>query len=347
MDRFAPDSLATLAARIAQAAGMDPDDSAILADALVDADVNGVSTHGVSRLNIYVQRMRRGLIDPRGELRMERVLPGVIRADAGNGVGQVQAVKVLDELMAMARQTGAAAAAIHNSQHFGTLSYYCNRAAARDMILFAVTNCEPSMAPTGGCDAFFGTNPLGMSFPTGTGFPARVDMATSKVARGNIIVAHKKGECIPGDWALDKDGNPTTDAETALMGTVMTMAGHKGYALAFMVEALAGVLAGAAVGPAVGSMYKNMDRSQGVGHFFFLVDIAAFMDPAEFKGRMDSMIDALKAGRKRCGCEEILVPGELEHRRAAENRAKGVVVDAKTLDELKGLCAEFGIPFTL
>jgi LDH2 family malate/lactate/ureidoglycolate dehydrogenase len=203
------------------------------------------------------------------------------------------------------------------------------------------------MAPTGSCDAFFGTNPLGMSFPTGKGFPVRVDMATSMVARGRVMAAQKRGEPIPEGWCLDKEGRPTTDAAAALAGTMVPMAGHKGYALAFLVETLAGVLTGAAVGPELGSMYKHMDRVQNVGHFFMLMDVASLMDPALFRKRMDAMIDAIKAGRKQDGCKDLYVPGELEHRRATENRALGIPVEPRTLDEIKALCADLGVLFKL
>src|SRR4029079_8071963 len=114
-------------------------------------------------------------------------------------------------------------------------------------------------------------------------FPVKIDLSTSIIARGNIIAAQKKGESIPDGWALDPDGNPTTDASAALLGTVLTMAGHKGYALALMVEVFSSVLSGAAIGPQIGSMYKNLDRKQDAGHFFCLLDIGAFMDLAEFK----------------------------------------------------------------
>src|SRR4029079_17849541 len=115
------------------------------------------------------------------------------------------------------------------------------------------------MSPQGACEAYFGTNPIAASFPTGKGFHVKIDLATSLVARGNIIAAQKRGEKIPEGWALDRDGNPTTDASEALLGTVLTMAGHKGYALAMMVEVFSSVLSGAAIGSSIGSMYKNLD----------------------------------------------------------------------------------------
>lgn len=346
-DRFAPDQVRQLVAAIAVKAGVKKADAAILAEALVDADIHGTSTHGVSRLNIYIRRIQKGLIDPKAKIVIERKRGSTLAVDAGNGLGQVQAVKVLEKLVSRARRNGVAAATIRNSQHFGALSYYCNRAAAQDMILFATSGCEPAMSPEGACQAFFGTNPLAASFPTGKGFPVKIDLATSVVARGNIIAAQKRGQPIPPGWALSPEGEPTTDPTAALAGTVLTMAGHKGYALALLVEILSSVLSGAAVGPAIGSMYKNMDRKQDVGHFFCLLDIVAFMDVAEFKRRLDKAIDDIKSCRKRPGVAEILVPGERSHQKARQNLAQGIPLDDATLKELKTLCEELRVKYTL
>src|SRR5690348_16290494 len=177
--RHSPQKIKELVAAIAVASGVRKPDAAILADALVDADVHGTSTHGVSRLNIYIRRIQKGLIDPRAKLVIERRRGSTLTADAGNGLEQVQAVKTLEKLLPKARRNGVAAATIRNSQQFGALSFYCNKAAEQDMILFATTSCEPAMSPEGACQAFFGTNPLAASFPTGKGFPVKIDLASS------------------------------------------------------------------------------------------------------------------------------------------------------------------------
>src|SRR4051812_9722640 len=144
MERFDPKSLRALAAEIASAAGVPRADATILADSLVAADLAGTSTHGLSRLAIYVKRIHKGVIDPKATLAVERQRAGTLAVDAGNGLGQVQATKVLDRLIPMARECGVASATIRNSQHFGAVSYYCNRAADNDMILLATTSCEPA-----------------------------------------------------------------------------------------------------------------------------------------------------------------------------------------------------------
>lgn len=326
---------------------MRPEDAAILADSLVAADLAGTSTHGVSRLAIYIKRIEAGLIDPSAELTVGHSRAASLTVDCGNGLGQVQAVKVLDQLMPLAYEYGIAAATMHNSQHFGALSYYCNRVAAQDLILLAMTGCEPAMSPEGGCQPFFGTNPIAVSFPTSGEFPIKIDLSTSIIARGNIIAALKNGEPIPAGWALDSEGNPTTDASAALVGTVLTMAGHKGYALALMVEVFSSVLSGAAVGPQIGSMYKNLDRKQDVGHFFCMIDPAAFMEINVFKARLDDTICALKSVRRRPGVEELLVPGERAYFTTQRNQREGLLIDDATFTELRELSTRYRVNFDL
>ncbi len=345
MNRYPKEQLQSLVAQLASGMGVRAEDAALFAEVLVDADLHGVSTHGVSRLNIYLKRIEAGLIDPKAKLAIDRSAGSVLVLDAGNGLGQVQARKALDLLTHLAHQNGVAVATIRNSQHFGALSWYCNYAASNEMVLLAMTNCEPAMSPEGGYEAFFGTNPIAASFPTGKGFPVKIDLATAGVARGNIIAAQKKGQSIPLGWALDPDGNPTTDASQALLGTVLTMAGHKGYALAMMVELFSGVLSGAAIGPDVGSMYKNMDRKQDVGHFFCLLDVRAFLDYPEYLKRIDETIDRIKASKKRPGVEEILVPGERSARKAAINNAQGIPVSPEIVAELEQWCSRLNIEF--
>lgn len=345
MRTYSKAQLEDIVSTLAHASGAAREDAALLADALIDADMHGVSTHGISRLNIYLRRIQAGLIVPDAELKVVRQLGSIVTFDAGNGLGQVQAVKALKHLMPLAESNGLAAATIRNSQHFGALSYYCNLAAAQGFILLAMTNCEPAMAPEGGYQAFFGTNPIAASFPTGRGFPVKIDLATSTIARGNIIAAQKKKAAIPPGWALDCNGEPTTDAQEALLGTVLTMAGHKGYALALMVELFSGLLSGSAIGDDVGSMYKDMDRKQNVGHFFCLFHIDAFLDRAEYIRRMDETIDRIKAGKKRPGVEEILVPGERSARKARLHAEHGIAVPEETLLEIRQWCSQFNVRF--
>ncbi len=344
---YSKEQLESLAARLAQAVGVPAKDADVFANALVDAEMQGTSTHGMSRLNIYLQRIQSGMIVPDARLTVDREFGSILSLDAGNGLGQVQATKALDMLLPLAKKNGVAAATIRNSQHFGAVSYYCNLAAGQGCILLAMTNCEPAMSPAGGSQAFFGTNPIAASFPTGKGFNVKIDMSTSIIARGNIIAAQKQNASIPLGWALDRAGQPTTNAKEALLGTVLTMAGHKGYALALMVEMFSGVLSGAAIGPQVGSMYKDLDRKQDVGHFFCLFNIAAFLDYGEFIKRIDRTIDDIKGCTKRPGVEEILVPGERSARKVRQAAVEGIFLSKETVVELQQWCSRLNVSYDL
>jgi LDH2 family malate/lactate/ureidoglycolate dehydrogenase len=345
MHRYPKEHLQSLVAQLAASVGVSAEDATLFAEALIDADLHGVSTHGVSRLNIYLKRIEAGLIDTKAMLTVERRVGNILTLDAGNGLGQVQARKALDLLIPLAAQNGVAAATIRNSQHFGALSWYCNLAAAQGFILLAMTNGEPAMSPEGGYQAFFGTNPIAASFPTGKGFTVKIDLATSTVARGNIIAAQKREEPIPPGWALNVEGEPTTDPQEALLGTVLAMAGHKGYALALMVEIFGGLLSGAAISPDVGSMYKDLDRKQNVGHFFCLFHLEAFLGFSDYLRRIDQTIDRIKAGKRRSGVEEILIPGERSARTARLHGTQGIPVSKETLAELRQWCSQQNIPF--
>lgn len=346
-DRYDPVTVKQLVINISTTSGFSNPDAVSFADALIEADLYGTSTHGLSRLNIYMRRVQKGLINPNAELIVERQFGSTLVLDADNGLGQVQAMKALDLLIPLCKSKGIAACTIRNSQHFGALSYYCNKAAEDDMILLATTNSEPSLAPEGASEAYFGTNPLACSFPTGKGYPVKIDLATSLVARGNIITAQKKGKSIPDNWALTQEGKPTTDPAAALKGAMLPMAAHKGYALALMVEIFSGVLSGSAIGRSVGSMYTQMDKKQNVGHFFILMDISAFMDISVFKQRLDNTMDEIKSSKIRPGADEILIPGERSFIKAQQNHEQGIYIDKSTICELKHLCNKLEIEYIL
>jgi len=345
--RYSHASLHKLVAAVAEKAGMPPADARILADSLIHANLIGVDTHGVTRLAIYVKRIKAGLINPRAEPDIRKTSPSVAVVDGRNGVGQVIGTKAMETAVEMARETGAGLVTARASQHFGTCSFYCMKAVANDMIGIAFTNAEPAMVPWGSRKAYFGTNPIALAAPTGGDFPVIIDLATSVTARGKIIAAAKKREKIPLGWAIDPDGNPTEDPEKALVGAVLTMAGHKGYALAFMVEILTGVLSGSGFGTGVGSMYKDFTRTADVGHFLGAVNVESFMPVPEFKARMDRMIAEIKSADPAPDFDEVLVPGEIEHRNRLDRETNGIAVPPEVIEELKALCAEYNVEFNL
>lgn len=263
--------------------------------------------------------------------------------DASNGFGQVAGSKGMDHATALAETQGVGAVGIRNSQHFGAAGYYCERAVDKGFIGLTLTNSEPAMPPTGGYEAFFGTNPVALGVPTSTSTPILIDMSTSIVARGQIIAAAQRGESIPKGWAVDQKGSETTEPEDALEGAVLPMAGAKGYALALLVDILSGVLSGAGFGSRVGSMYEDFTRSANVGHFVMALNIEAFLDTNEFFERIDALRENLKSLNTRPDADEILLPGERRFRTQEERRKKGIPLDDEIIEQLGTLADEVGV----
>jgi LDH2 family malate/lactate/ureidoglycolate dehydrogenase len=332
---FRADALRAFCEEVFLSSGMSREDASIVADSLVQANLRGVDSHGVARVGIYVKRLEMGLVNPRPDVGVVRESAGTLLVDGDNGMGQVVGVRALDLGLDKAKESGGVSVGVRRSNHYGAGAYYVQRAVARDTIAFAYSNAPPTMAPWGGVDPYVGTNPYTFGAPAGEHQPIILDMATSIVARGKIILAAERGEPIPEGWAVDQQGNPTTDAREALEGSVLPFGGPKGYAISLMIDIMAGVLTGAGFGPGVNSLYDNFDEPQNVGAFFQLIDIGRFSDPATFKAKIDRMIEDIKSARKAAGTEEIFLPGEIEFLTEQERMVSGIPVGAETIAELK------------
>ncbi len=322
---------------LTEKSGVSHEDAEILADSLVDANLKGIDTHGVSRLPIYLKRISLGLINPKAEMTFKKNMPTAGILDANGGLGQVAGVKGMKEAIRVAGETGVGMVGVKNSQHFGAAGYYCGLACREGMMGLAFTNAEPALPAWGSYEAIFGTNPIAIGIPTGKEVPVIIDMSSSIVARGKIVAAARNGKPIPEDWGLDPEGNPTTDAQKALDGSVLTMAGPKGYALALMVDVLSGVLTGAGYGKSVNSMYKDMNHPANVGHMLMAVNIEAFMAKELFYERIGRLADQIKSSKKRLGTSEINIPGERKHRVKEDRSKSGIVLDQSTIKELRAL----------
>jgi len=341
------DKLNAFVRTLAEKAGVSSEDSAILADSLVEANLLGIDTHGVSRLPIYLKRISLGLIDAKAKMTFKKNMPAVGVLDAHNGLGQVAGVRAMNEAVKLAKECGIGMAGVKNSQHFGAAGYYCTIASKQGFIGMAFTNAEPALPPWGSYEAFFGTNPIAMSVPTRNDVPIVIDMSSSIVARGKIVAAARKGTPIPADWALDPDGNPTTDAQKALDGSVLTMAGPKGYALALMVDILSGVLTGGGSGKGVNSMYKDMAHPANVGHMLMAINPEAFMPREIFIERMQNLVAGIKSLKKRPGTTEINYPGERKDRVKKTRKSSGITLDESVVRELADLAKELNVEFKL
>jgi len=329
--------------RLFMAAGVPEHNAFIVAESLVQANLRGVDSHGVVRTPIYLARIKRKMVDPNAEIAVVRESESTALVDGGNNFGAVVGVHATRLALEKAGKAGAAFVGVKRSNHFGTGAYYALKAIERNMVLMIMSNASQTMPPTGGVRPFIGTNPLAVGVPAGKAVPFLLDMATSVVARGKIIVAAQKGQPIPLGWAVDKHGNPTTDAEAALEGAVLPVGGAKGYGISLMIDILCGVLTGAGFGKYVNNMYENWEEPQNVGHVFIAVDISRFMPLELFEARMEQYIREIKQEPKAPGVEEILIPGEIEHRRTLELKREGIVLPGKLAEELDAIGREYGL----
>jgi LDH2 family malate/lactate/ureidoglycolate dehydrogenase len=334
--------LEQVAASVFARVGVEPRHAEIVARSLVHADLRGVESHGLMRMPIYVKRIEAGLVDIRTHPRVTAEEGATCLLDGQNQLGAVVGTEALQVALEKAERHGVGFVGVHASNHFGACSFYAEQAMEQGMILIIMSNAPQVMAPTGGIRPFFGSNPLAVGIPTGTEPPYLLDMATTVAARGKIALAAKKGEPIPADWAIDDAGNPTTDPERALSGSLLPIGGAKGYGMAMFIDMLSGVLTGAGCGPEVTSLYDNWTHRQNVGHVFLAIRIERFVPLPVFRSRMDEYIRQIKAVPRAEGTREILIPGEKEWRTARERRVQGIPLPDAVANDLGELFRQFG-----
>jgi len=338
------DQARTFCQAVFERTGLPEGDAFLVADALIDADLRGVSTHGLVRFPIYVSRVRRGLVTARPVLREVRANGAAVVIDADGAFGQVAGTEGMRRAVALARQHAVGLCAIRNSSHLGALAYIAAMAVPQQMIGLTLTITNPVIAPWGGVTPKLGNNPLAVAVPAGSRPPVIFDMACSQVARGNLILASKQGRRIPPTWALDDRGQPTEDPDAGLKGSLMPVGAHKGSGLALVVGILGGLLAGSPFGAGLGDIF-DMTRPQRLGHLVMAIDIGAFGPLTAFQGAMEAMIDDLKATPRAEGVEEIWMPGEMERRKREERQRTGFPVSRVVLDETRAAGAECGVPW--
>lgn len=321
-------------------------DAEIAAKSLIRADMEGAGSHGISRLAIYAKRIKEGRISAKPDIQFGRH-GSVLKVDGDNGLGQVVSTRALDEAASWIGESGIAGIFIRNSNHFGTAAYFCQKACERGLALIGFTNSPPGIAPWGGKKAYMGTNPVAFGFPTKEDPPVIIDMSSSVVARGKIILADKQQESIPLGWAIDEDGVETTDPAAALKGAVLPLGGAKGYALAMAVEILAGVLSGSAFGPHVNNLYKENDPPANVGHSFILLDISKWMDMDEYYARMEQFLSEVKNVPLGKDATEIKYPGERRYQTYIEHQKQGIALSKQVVDELNELANNCAIDMKL
>jgi L-2-hydroxycarboxylate dehydrogenase (NAD+) len=332
--------------------GTPADIAADVADVLVAADLRGVASHGTYRLPTYAGLAEAGVIDVVARPRREGGTPAFDRWDAGDGWGPHAGRVLVDDAIERALRLGLAVSVAHHASHFGIAGWYAMRASNRGLIGLVMSNTSPLVAPTRGRTRLLGTNPIAVAAPAGRFGTFVLDMATSAITWGRVLVASQRGEALPSGVALAGDGRPATAAAEVLeSGALLSLgggedtAGYKGYGLAFVVDILTGILAGANSGPRVVPFSTTAGPSD-LGQLFMAIDPAAIDDGSGFVARMETLCEELSsAPLAPDAAGPVLIPGQPEAEREAHQRRNGIRLDAGHHDSLVQLGVRLGVLF--
>jgi LDH2 family malate/lactate/ureidoglycolate dehydrogenase len=333
--------LADFVTALYAAAGLPAADAAAAAAQTVDAELHGVRSHGLVRVAVFVERLRRGTINPAPQVATIVDLPGWTLLDGDRGMSAVGGRAAMDAAVAKAAVNGVGAAAVRRVSHTGHLGWFARMAVARGMIGVVASSAAANLAPWGGAERILGNNPIAFAIPSADGTPLVLDMATSKVARGWVLLAAKTGGSIPEGWALDADGRPTTDAARAIGGTLVPMGEHKGAGLALVIELLTNALTG------------NPPSSEpadwlAAGREFLLAMLCIAIDArsclgADYAAAVRDVAARVKASRPATDGGEIRLPGEASARHARDTAAHGIEIPSALLADLHPLAADLGV----
>lgn len=317
-----------LAAQAFAASRVAPDTAALVAAYLVAAEADGLPSHGLARLPFYASQADVGKVDGFARPTAERTGAAALRIDAGHGFAFPAIGLAIRDGAAIALETGSAAVTIRRSHHAGVLGHHVEAAADRGLVALAFSNTPAAIAPWGGKRGLFGTNPIAFAAPRRDAPPLVIDLSLSKAARGKIMLAKQKGEAIPEGWALDDQGQPTTDAQAALAGTMRPVGDAKGAALALMVEILAAALGGAHFAFEASSVLDENGPPPGLGQSFL------FLSPDRLGGqsfgdRVEILLSAIQAE------PDARLPGERRQAARAKARTDGIDISTDLLAEIE------------
>ena len=309
--------------------------SEICADYLIKAELVEAKSHGLTRLKMYCDRIKKKLINPRPNIKIKKISSSISYINADNSIGFVSSDIGVSQAIKNAKKTGIGLVAIKKSGHFGLSSFYAEQAVKKNLIVFCFTNAPPAIAPYGARKSLFGTNPICFGAPTGK-VPFILDTSTSIINRGKIRHAHKFGKKIPYGVALNKFGQITTNAKEALKGTQLPIANFKGSGLAWMVDILSGVLTGSSHGGKTKDPFDDFSGPQNVGHLFITIDPKIFIGKKYIK-EIKKNIRLVKKLPKAKGFSSILYPGERKNKLYKKNLNRDISVPKKILTEMDEL----------
>ena len=333
--------LTGFAAACLEKLGLAGADAHLVAETLVESNLRGVDSHGVVRLPHYAARLRNGTVKARPRISVQRTGASIAVVEGDRGMGQLVAVRAMREAIALASETGVGAVSARNSSHCGACAYFVELAVKEGMLGVALTHTDSIMVPPGMRSIFLGSNPIAFGAPGGKEPPVIIDMSTTHAAWGKVLVARQEGKPIPPDWGVDSRGRPTTDANE-VVGLAPT-GGHKGYALALMIEILCAHLAGVPFGRHVTKMYGELDQPRNLGHFMLALDLARFTDSNVFRSQLDRLVREIRGQDPADPARPPLAPGDPERITAARRAKEGIPLPDNLLAELSTLAASLGI----
>jgi LDH2 family malate/lactate/ureidoglycolate dehydrogenase len=337
--------------------GCSEEDAELAATVLVSADLRGIDSHGIARLNGYVRLWEAGRIKSNPDVRVIHETASTATVDGDGGLGLVVAPKAMKIAIEKARQAGTGWVAVQNSNHFGIAAYHSMLALQEDMIGISMTNASALVAPTFSVERLLGTNPICVAIPAQDQPAFVADFATTTAANGKLEILQRKNQDAPVGWVQDEAGKTTIDSHALKTGGALLPLGsdrehgsHKGYALGAIVDILSGVLSGANYGPWVPPFpaYVAMPEDQpgkGLGHFFGAMRIDAFRPAEEFKKNMDQWIHRFRNAQTSEEYDKVLIPGDPEREIEEQRKKTGIPVTPSVIDELKALAGRMKINF--
>jgi L-2-hydroxycarboxylate dehydrogenase (NAD+) len=314
---------------------LSPSHASISTDALINAELVGAYGHGLSRLKMYCDRIKKKVINSKPKIKVKKISHSVSHVDANNSIGFVAADIGIKTAIKHALKTGIGMVAVKNSGHYGLSGYYAEQAVKKNLIAMIYTNAPPAVAPHGALKSLFGTNPVCFGTPTGSKIPFILDTSISMINRGKIRVAARNNKKIPEGVALDKFGKPTTDAKKALEGVQLPIAGFRGSGLAWMVDILSGVLTGGNHAGKVKDPFDDFSGPQNIGHLFIVFKSNLFV--GNFKTRIKDNIKTIKRLPKVKGIKEIMYPGQNKFSRYKQNLKKEIKITNIVKKDLEAL----------
>ena len=342
----AAERLGALVADMFAAAGVPRAAAAEVAGGLVDADLDGLHSHGVMLVDMYIERLRAGSVTTRERAEVVSERAGAVVLDAGHALGQLTGPQAMTIAINKAKEFAAGIVSVRHGFHFGTAGRYAQQAAAADCIGIAMCNTRPLMPAPGGGERVVGNNPIAIAIPVAGEIPLVLDMATSEAAMGKIRMADKAGRPIPATWAVTAAGEPTTSAADAIAGMLLPSGGAKGFGLSFMIDMLCGLLSQGATGDAVRPLYGDFSVAYDCSHLFIAIDVAHFGDPQQFRAHAAAAAERIRAGKRAPGVAQVFTPGEPEWRRR-QRAAGAVTLEPPVIAMLQRYAEQLGVPTPL